>query len=607
MAELELKQATLSLGAGALLDQADLVLEAGERVGLLGRNGAGKSTLMRVLSGALELDEGELQLRPGCVVARLEQEVPEGAATVGELLGEALADLGLDEWEHEARLDREAARFDLPLESPLGQLSAGMKRRTLLAAALVRDPDLLLLDEPTNHLELGAIAQLEELLLQFRGTVLFVTHDRAFLQRLATRIVDLDRGQLRSYACTYDQYLVRKAELLAAEEKQNAEFDKFLAQEEVWIRKGIQARRTRNMGRVRRLEELRRERAARREVQGRAKGTLHEAERSGSLVLRTKALTFRYAPGGPDLVRGLDLEVRRGDRLGIVGPNGAGKSTLVKLLLGELEPSSGEVAEGTLLEVARFDQVNASLDPRLTVAENVSGGSDTITVGGQDRHIISYLADFLFTPDQARGGIEQLSGGERNRVQLARILARPCNLLVLDEPTNDLDLETLELLEELIGEYQGTLLLISHDRAFLENVVTSIVAPDPDAAPGTWREHPGGYEDWAAREAARADAARAAEEEARRSKRSEKAARSEAAAPEPIKKLTFTEQHELERLPDRIEGLEADQARLHAAMAEPGYFERPQADQAADRERLAALEAELLEAMARWEELEARA
>ena len=605
MALLELRQASLSLGAGPLLDQADLVLERGERVGLLGRNGAGKTTLMRVLGGELALDEGSLVRAPELVVARLEQEVPAGGGTVEEHLHASLAGLGLEEWEHEARLEREAARFALPRDQALAQLSAGMKRRVLLAAALVQEPDLLLLDEPTNHLELEAIAQLEELLVHGRTTLLFVTHDRAFLQRVATRIVDLDRGRLRSYSCDYATYLERRAAELAAEEKQNAEFDKFLAQEEVWIRKGIQARRTRNMGRVRRLEELRRERAARREVQGRAKGTLHEAERSGSLVLRTKGLGFRYAPEGPDLVAGLDLEVRRGERLGIVGPNGAGKSTLIKLLLGELTPTAGEVTEGTQLEVARFDQVNESLDPRRTVGELVSGGSDTITVGGKDRHIISYLADFLFTPDQVRSGVERLSGGERNRVQLARILARPCNLLVLDEPTNDLDLETLELLEELIGEYQGTLLLISHDRAFLENTVTSILAPDPDGPPGSWREHPGGYEDWASRQAARAEAERQAAESAKKAARAATAPPPPAAPPK--KKLTFTEQHELERLPDQIEALESEQATLHEAMASPGYFERPQADQAADRDRLATLEAELLELMSRWEDLESRA
>lgn len=613
MALLELRQASLSLGAGALLDSTDLVLERGERVGLLGRNGAGKSTLLRVLAGALELDEGVVERAPGLVVARLEQEVPGDEGSVGDHLAASLAGLHLEAWEQEARLEREAARFELPLARPLDELSAGMKRRVLLAAALVREPDLLLLDEPTNHLELGAIAQLEELLVHGRTALLFVTHDRAFLQRVATRIVDLDRGRLRSYSCDYATYLERRAAELVAEEKQNAEFDKFLAQEEVWIRKGIQARRTRNMGRVRRLEQLREERAARREAVGRARATVQEADRSGSLVLRTKGLGFRYDPAGPDLVHDLDLEVRRGDRIGIVGPNGAGKSTLVRLLLGELEPTAGEVREGTRLEVARFDQLSASLDPRRSVGENVSGGSDQITVGGQDRHIISYLADFLFTPDQVRGGIEHLSGGERNRVQLARILARPCNLLVLDEPTNDLDLETLELLEEVLADYQGTLLLISHDRAFLENVVTSILAPDGEGPAGAWVEHPGGFEDWAAHEAARAEqalrAAEASRSAARRAADPRPSEGSRPAAPEGAapRKLTFTEQHELARLPDRIEALEAEQTAIHDAMAQPGYFERPQADQAADRERLAALDAELLEVMARWEELEARA
>ena len=595
MAEIELKGATLTFGAGALLDGTDLVIEKGERVGLLGRNGAGKTTLMRVLTGDAELDEGRVVRRPGLVLARLEQDVPgAGAGTVGDVVRSALDGAGLDEWELGQRMERELSRFELEADAEVGALSAGMKRRTLLARALVVEPDLLILDEPTNHLELEAIAKLEEVLLRRRGALLFVTHDRAFLRKVATRILDLDRGTLTSYACDYDKYLERKAQLLAAEEKQNAEFDKHLAQEERWIRQGVLARRTRNMGRVRALQELRKERAARREAVGRARASVQGAERSGQLVLRATDLCFSY--GDTKIVEGLDLELMRGDRVAIVGPNGAGKSTLIKLLLNELEPDRGEAYAGTKLELARFDQLHDSLDPKRTVAENVAGNADAIEVGGKQRHVISYLSDFLFTPDQARGTLTKLSGGERNRVQLAKIFARPCNLLVLDEPTNDLDLETLELLEELLNDYTGTLLLVSHDREFIENVATSVLAHE---GPGVWREYVGGYADWQ-----RGLAARAAQAEpAKPAKPSQVTSKGKVKDTPKERKLTFTEAHELEALPDAIAALEERQEKLLARMAEPDFYKRPQEAQAKDRAALETLEAELAVKLERWEEL----
>jgi ATP-binding cassette subfamily F protein uup len=592
MAELELRDVSMSYGGGALLDRVSLAVEAGERIGLLGRNGAGKTTLLRILAGELEPDEGEVARRPGLCVAMLAQDASlarEG--TVDALLRGAL-EPGLDGWEAERRVARQLERFALDGATPAAELSAGTLRRALLARALLGDPDVLVLDEPTNHLDLDAVLRLEELALRRRGALVFVTHDRAFLRNVATRIVELDRGRLLSFACDYTTYLERNAARVAAEEKADQELDKKLAQEEVWIRKGIEARRTRNMGRVRALHTLRRERAERRERTGSVRARLEEAERSGTLLLRATGLTFAY--GDQPIVRGLDFELLRGDRVGIVGPNGCGKSTLIRLLLGELEPAAGEVRTGTRVELGRFDQLADTLDETRSVLDNVVPGGDTVTLGGRTRHALGYLQDFLFTPDQARGPITRLSGGEKNRVQLARILARPCNLLVLDEPTNDLDLPTLEVLEEILDGFGGTLLLVSHDREFLDNVVTSILV---SAGDGRWTEHVGGYTDWRERQQPAPPPER---------RKSAPAPPAPAPAAPRARRLTFPEEHELAGLPERIDALEAEHAERAAPLADRGFYKLPVERQKAARAELERVEDELARAMARWEELESR-
>ncbi len=593
MAEIGLASVSHSFGSPPLLDGVELHVERGERVGLVGRNGAGKSTLLRILSGRLTPDSGQVPRRPGVRVASLEQEVPTDlSGTVHQDLVKALDELGLEHgWEVEERVDRVLVDLGLDPAEQLENLSAGAKRRVLLARALIIQPDVLILDEPTNHLDLDGVLHLEEWLRRREGSLVFVTHDRAFLQRVATRIIDLDRGVLRSYDSDYRTYLSRREAELAAEEEQAVQFDKKLAKEEVWLRRGIKARRTRNMGRVRALKRMREERAARREVVGRTKAELNQAGRTGQLVLRATDLCLSF--GDNTVLDSVNLEVQRRDRLGIVGPNGAGKSTLLGVLLGELEPDSGTVRVGTNVEVGRFDQLHSVLDPSKTVQENVVDFADSVTVAGRTRHILSYLGDFLFTPDQARGPITKLSGGERNRLQLARLLARPSNLLVLDEPTNDLDVETLEVLESLLVEFEGTLIVVSHDREFLDNVVTSTLVFE---GKGKVKEYAGGYADWR----------RAVEVEAK-----------EAPAKQPVKpakprstpagprRRTFKEKHELEALPARIEALEERKAMLEEAMAAPGFYKRPGEEIAADTADFEALSRELEEAYARWEELEA--
>lgn len=621
---------SIAFGAEKLLDSASFQLDAGERVCLIGRNGTGKTTLLRLLAGEIQPDGGEIWRQPGLRVATLAQELPaDTTATVFEIVASGLEGMGAllaeyheaavqlahaatdegmrkmerlqhelearDGWRWQQRVETIVSRLQLPADTPLAELSGGWRRRVLLGQALVRDPDMLLLDEPTNHLDLETIQWLEDELLEFRGGLLFVTHDRSLLQRLATRLLELDRGALTSWPGDYAQFLEKKAALLEVESRHNAKFDKNLAQEEVWIRQGIKARRTRNEGRVRALLALREERLQRREQQGKANFSLEQAEQSGKLVIEAKNL--RYAWQAEPLIRDFSIRIMRGDRIGLIGPNGSGKSTLLNLLLGRLQPDAGQVRHGTKLEIAYFDQLREQLDPEQTVLDSVAGGRETIEINGQRRHIISYLGDFLFTAQRARSPVKSLSGGERNRLLLARLFTKPANLLVMDEPTNDLDLETLELLEELLLDYSGTLLLVSHDRAFLDNVVTSCVVFERD---GSLREYVGGYSDWLRQRPAWEPAP---------------AAKPKPAAPptpKPMKaavsgKLSYNERRELERLPARIEELEQRQQELHAATADPAFFKQEAAVVTQRLEELRTLEAELEMAYGRWEELEGRA
>jgi ABC transport system ATP-binding/permease protein len=593
-----------------LLDGVSCHVEAGQRIGLLGRNGAGKTTLMRLVAGDLEPDGGEIVLAPGTRVAMLRQDVPQDVnGTIADVVAGGLdadAPPAAPDDEHDAAWRREHAvarilsRMELAADAAFAPLSSGMKRRVLLARALVTEPDVLLLDEPTNHLDLDAIEWLETFLGRWDGTLLFVTHDRAFLRRIATRILEIDRGRVFDWSCDYDTFLARKEEALAAEEKQAALFDKRLAEEEVWIRTGIKARRTRNEGRVRRLEAMRRDRADRRDRQGRAAVRIQEAERSGALVAELDGVSF--ARESRPIIADLTVTVMRGDRIGIVGPNGAGKTTLLRLLLGTLEPTSGTVRRGTNLQIAFFDQLREQLDDEKSVADNVSDGSETVRIDGAPRHVLGYLKDFLFDAERARLPVKFLSGGERNRVLLARHFAKPANLIVLDEPTNDLDAETLELLEERLMEYTGTVIVVSHDRAFLDNVATSLLAFEPaESRPGrpphVVREYVGGYTDWLRQRPPPPEP------------RVEPAARSpaEAAAPSAAarRKLSYKEQQELAALPALIERLEAEIAGLHAEMATDGYYRRHGDALAADRTRLEEAQRRLADGYARWELLEA--
>ncbi len=633
---LELRDVTFAFGDRPLLDRAGLRLEAGERLALVGRNGEGKSTLLQLIAGGLEPDAGELVRGARLRVALLDQEVPRGlAGTVYDCTAEGLGELGdllaeahhlglqlagrpdpgrpdpagdptallrrLDEvqhalevaggWRLRNRVETVLTRLELPADDAVATLSSGLKRRVFLARALVAEPDLLLLDEPTNHLDIPAIEKLEEILLGLGSALLFVTHDRAFLRRLATRIVELDRGRLQSFPGNYDAYLERKRQELEVESAQEKAFDKVLAREEVWIRQGIKARRTRNEGRVRALEKLRAERQARRRVQGSARMRLDDTARSGKRVIETRGVTFAY--GGEAVIDDSSTRILRGDKVGIIGPNGAGKTTLLRLLLKDLEPQSGRVEHGTRLEVAYFDQLRATLDEERTVADNVAEGADRIVVGGQTRHVISYLQDFLFPPQRARSPVSSLSGGERNRLLLARLFSRPFNLLVMDEPTNDLDIETLELLEERLLELSGTLLLVSHDRAFLNNVVTSTLVLEGGGRVG---EYAGGYDDWLRQRPATA-AVPAAGERPPRHRRPQP-------GPKP-RKRTFKERRELEALPGQIEELEAEVEALHARLADPELYRGPGDEIAAAKARLAEVEKALAAAFERWEELEA--
>ena len=578
-----------------LLDGVSCQIEPGQRIGLLGRNGVGKTTFLRILSGQVEPDGGQLAVAEGATVSLLPQDVPQDLtgtirAVVSQGVPTAFADHETS-WQAEQRVERMLANMQLAGDAAFETLSSGMKRRVLLARAIVSDPDLLLLDEPTNHLDLAAIEWLEDFLLRWKTTLMFVTHDRMFLRKLATRILEIDRGRLFDWSCDYETFLDRKEAALAAEETQNSLFDKKLAEEEVWIRTGIKARRTRNEGRVRALERLRRIRSERREATGKVQLVIAEGERSGMLVAAVDSVSFAYGPR--QIVRDFSTSIMRGDRVGIIGPNGAGKTTLLRILLGQLAPQSGSVRLGTNLQVAYFDQLRQQLNLEASVQDNVADGADTIPVGGGSRHVIGYLRDFLFSPERVRLPVKFLSGGERNRLLLARLFAKPANVIVLDEPTNDLDAETLELLEERLVEFAGTVLLVSHDRTFLNNVVTSTIMFDDDGV----REFFGGYDDWLRQRkppSTRRDQAPA----------DRIPARSVSDAATSKRKLSFKERQELNGLPAAIECCEAAIADLHRVMSEASFYQQPGAHIAAEQARLKELEGQLASCYQRWEELE---
>ncbi|MDD5393631.1 MAG: ATP-binding cassette domain-containing protein [Thiothrix sp.] len=594
MALLHLRNIHLENGDNRLFDSIDLQIEQGERLCLVGRNGTGKSTLMKLLCREVQADDGELIHSPELKIARLQQDVPHGTeARVFDIVAQGLTDLHPeDDWQIQWKVDTVLSRLQLDADTPFESLSGGWKRRALLARALVSEPDLLLLDEPTNHLDIPAIEWLENFLLGFKGTLLFVSHDRAFVQRLATRIIELDRGRLTSWPGNFQKYQENKQAALDAEAQQAALFDKRLADEEVWIRQGVKARRTRNEGRVRRLEAMREEFKQRRNLQGKVQAQIGQAESSGKVVIETKHLNYGWDQ--ITLINDFNTTVLRGDKIGIIGPNGVGKTTLIKLLLGQLQPTSGKVEQGTRLQVSYFDQHRSQFDGEKNLRDNIVSGSDFVEINGQKRHIISYLQDFLFTPLQIQKPVKVLSGGERNRLLLARLFAQPSNLLVLDEPTNDLDAETLELLEELLIDYQGTLLLISHDRSFLNSVVTrSIVFEN-----GTIGEYAGGYDDWLLQRPAPVT-------EKPTAKTDKPAEKPKAESkPAPKKKLSFKDQRELELLPARLEKLETDINALHTAMGTAEFYQQDAATITAKQAEVEKLEAELEQAFARWEELE---
>ncbi len=636
MPHITLDNASLAFGHHPLLDKASFQLDPGERVGLIGRNGAGKSSMLKVIAGVTKLDDGTIWRAPSVRIVYVPQE-PElnHSHTVYEAVAEGLGDMQkilveyhavthamsepdadfdvliakmetlqheLDArggWDMQTRVETVLSKLSLDADTMVAKLSGGWRKRVALGRALVAEPEVLLLDEPTNHLDLQAIEWLEDLLLGFKGGVLFITHDRRFLDKLATRITELDRGNLTDFVGTYSNYQTKKAELLEVEATHAAKFDKVLAQEEAWIRQGIKARRTRNEGRVRQLERLRLERAARRERQGNVKLTLDSGERSGKLVAELENVVKAY--GERTLINGFTTRILRGDRIGLLGPNGIGKTTLLKLILGEEEPDSGSIQRGTNMNVAYFDQMREQLDEEATLADTISPGSEFVQIGDERKHVISYLEDFLFPPQRSRSPVKSLSGGERNRLLLARLFARPANVLVLDEPTNDLDIDTLELLESLLQEYPGTLFLVSHDRAFLENTVTQVIAFEGN---GILTEFGGGYDDWRRFTLQReADASAQAKSAANKPAPKET---SKEAAKTPASKLSFKEQKELESLPEQIEKLEAEQTEINQTLTDANlYRDNP--------EKVKQLQARLLEIetqnekiLARWEELESR-
>ncbi|RPH48863.1 MAG: ATP-binding cassette domain-containing protein [Desulfobacteraceae bacterium] len=626
MAVIVMRDVCWGFGSAPLLENVNLQIEKGQRICLLGRNGAGKSSLLKLLCNAIPPDSGDIWRQQGITIAALEQEVPsESDGTIFETIALGFGEKGKLLTGHnriskpietetsrnhlqkrdpmpqvmntdggltvlKKTIENALSRTGLDPESRFSDLSAGMKRRAIFARALAQEPDLLLLDEPTNHLDIDAIIWMEEYILRYAKTLLFVSHDRAFLKRIATRIIELDRGRLTSYDCDYDTYLKRREAAFEAEEQQNRVFDKKLSREEVWIRQGVKARRTRNEGRVRALQKLRAEARSRRTKTGNVRLELQQAERSGRLVIEAEEVNHSY--GQTPVIRGFSTSIMRGDKVGIIGPNGAGKTTLLSILLKEITPDNGTVRHGTQLQAAYFDQLRAQLDERKTAVQNIGEGNDFIIFNGQRRHVISHLQDFLFPPERCRLPVHVLSGGERNRLLLARLFAKPANLLVLDEPTNDLDAETLELLEELLFDYNGTLLLVSHDRAFLNNVVTSTIVFE---GRGIVTEYAGGYDDWLLQRPVSADT------------RPEKKEAGKVRSPPPppkAKKLGFNESRELSELPRRIDELESEQKALHAAMSDPFFYKKSKEEMAALQKRLAEVEQAIEANYLRWETLE---
>ena len=626
---LRLDNASLHYGHLLLLDQVSFSISRGRKIGLLGRNGAGKTTLLKVLAGEIDLDTGERWLRPGTRIAWLQQSLPEadyqtvydvvasGLAETGRLLAEyhhlvqageqvdmtALSRVqekleALDGWQLQQRVETTISQLELPGDALMSELSGGWRRRVALAQALVSEPDILLLDEPTNHLDIPAIRWLEEQLRDFQGALVLITHDRRFLQNVATWMAELDRGHLTLWQGDYQGFLRHREQQLEAEERANELFDKKLAQEEVWIRQGIKARRTRNEGRVRALEEMRRERRQRRERSGTADFAVDDAGRSGKIVAELQHVSHGF--DGRQVIRDFSMLIRRGDRIGIVGANGAGKSTLVKILLGELQPDTGQVQLGSKLEIAYSDQLRGHLDPEKDLIDNVCGGQEFIDIGGRRRHAISYLGDFLFAPDRVRMPVKALSGGEQNRAVLAKLFSKPANLLVLDEPTNDLDIETLELLEEILLTFEGTVLLVSHDRDFMDNVVTSLLVLDGH---GGISEHVGGYSDWEARGGSLSEA-QPFSAPAANSPPKPAAASTEERQAGRKHKLSYKEQRELNSLPAQIESLEKQQSELEQTLAAPDFYQSPQEEIQRVTRQLADVHAQLEKVFERWDELE---
>ena len=609
MALVSLQDVSLGFGGPRLLENINLQIERGECVGLLGRNGMGKSTLMKLIKGDIYPQSGTVSRQQNMRVAYLPQEVPQGlSGSVTEIVTSGLevekpGTSSEEHWQRQLQVEQVIARMQLNPDAQFGHLSAGLKRRVLLARGLVQSPDVLLLDEPTNHLDIDAIDWLEGFLKRWGGTLVFVTHDRVFLQKLATRIIELDRGRLFDWNCDYTTFIQRKEAMLSSETDQFNIFDKKLAQEDQWIRKGIEARRTRNEGRVRALKKLREIRSERRDHPGKVRMQIQAERRSGMLVLEAENIAYGY--GEHKVVNTFSTTVQRGDKVGIIGPNGSGKTTLLRILLGEMPPQQGEVRHGTNLEIAYFDQLRAQLDEDKSILENVGQGSDTVTINGRPRNIIGYLEDFLFPRDRVNAPISALSGGERNRLMLARLFARPANLLVMDEPTNDLDIESLEILEDLLLEYPGTLLLVSHDRAFLNNLVTNMLVLD---GKGNIHEFVGGYDDW---HRYAQENTQAIEMEKETKRRLSVAKNDTPIAPETSRKLSFKEQREIEaqkkelaELPQRIESLEAEMHRMSQAMADPAFYQRDNTEIALDAARMKSLEDQLAQAYRRWEELE---